>query len=521
MMTMTTMMATEDDTEPAPGRWRGSTRGRMLAWFILLMTGAIAGSLAVTANLLLAAGRDSIEDDIEREVSAFRSFGSQALDPETGEPFADAATLLTRYLTTAVPGEREFMFSVVGGKPGERTRSPSALRLDRDPTIVRAATIASTPQSGTTTTSEGLVAYAIVPVLDSEGRGGNALVIVEHMQPIIDETMGTVRSIGFVSALALLAASFLSWLVTAHVVAPLKQVLATAQEIDSGDLSRRIPHVGGAGNDVELLAHNFNRMLDRLEKAFATQREFLDDAAHELRTPLTVIRGNLELAGGRLGESERVLLLDEVDRMNRLVDDLLVLARSEQPDFLTFERVDVADLVLAVAAKSQFLAERRWGVPSIVSGTITADGQRLTQALMQLMANAVQATRAGDPIHLWSRLSDDGVNLELVVDDGGPGVPPEKAESIFTRFHGGRRDGTSSGLGLAIVRSIATAHGGRVRVANSTLEGARFVISLPIENLEAAIDGADEAAPDGAGEPDPGRNAVRNGDPANLNVGAP
>ena len=474
-------------------RQRGGMRMRILAWFVLLMTIAVVGSMVVTANLLQSSSRQSIEEDIEREVAAFRSFSSRGIDPETGERFDSAAELLNQYLLSAVPGERKFLFSVIDGNPGTRTRGPAALRLDRDSDIVSAAADATEPRSGTSTTDAGLVAYAIVPIQDA-GGAGNALVIVQHMQPIMDETGRTIRSVGLVLVLALLVASFLSWLVTARLVAPMRQVLATAQEIDSGDLSRRIPLDDRYADDVTQLAINFNRMLDRLEKAFATQREFLDDAAHELRTPLTVIRGNLELSGDQTGEGERRLLLGEVDRMNRLVDDLLLLARSEQPDFLSRERVDLTDLILNVAAKSQFLGDRRWGVPNAVSGSISADGQRLTQALMQLTSNAVHSTQDGQPIHIWSRISDGEECVELIVDDGGVGIPSEEMEQIFTRFHG-RRDGESTGLGLSIVRSIAVAHGGTVRAGDSVLGGASFTISLPLGKLDATLDETND--PDG------------------------
>lgn len=470
--------------------FRRSTRARMLAWFILLMAMALVGSLAVTANLLMTESRESIEDDIERELSAFRSFSLQALDPETGEPFTSASSVLTQYLATAVTSSHELLFSVVNGQPGERTRGPAVLRLDRDPDIVRQAATATMPLSATVMTPAGLVAYAIMPVTVGDEGVGNALVVVEHMQPVIDETAENVRSIGLISLLALVLASLVSWIVTARLVKPMRHVLQTAREIDSGDLSRRIVLEDGAADDVVQLAYNFNRMLDRLEKAFSTQRQFLDDAAHELRTPLTVIRGNLELSGGHLSEHERLLLLDEIDRMNRLVDDLLFLARSQQPDFLSLERVDLADLVLGVAAKAQFLGRRKWDVPELLSGTITADGQRLTQALMQLTANAVAATEEADRVWICSRRSDDGQYVELIVADGGEGVPPELVDHIFTRFYGGRRDGLSSGLGLSIVRQIAVSHEGSVRVEDSPMGGASFVISLPIDTLDAELDDA-------------------------------
>jgi signal transduction histidine kinase len=231
-------------------------------------------------------------------------------------------------------------------------------------------------------------------------------------------------------------------------------------------------------------------MLDRLQGAFDTQREWLDDAAHELRTPLTVIRGHLELPGAERTEEGRRLILDEIDRMNRLVDDLLLLARAEQPDFLTLERVDLTDLVFGVVAKAQMLGDRRWDVPTAVDGTVTADGQRLTQALIQLVSNAVGSTGEGQPVHVLSRLAGD--RLEFVVEDGGPGIPEADREHLFDRFHRGRASADSTGLGLSIVRSIARAHGGDIAVHESELGGAAFVLGVPLAAIDPSLVPASE-----------------------------
>lgn len=145
-------------------------------------------------------------------------------------------------------------------------------------------------------------------------------------------------------------------------------------------------------DDVAQLARTFNTMLDRLEVAFLAQREFVDNAGHELRTPITVIRGHLELMGDDPGEREetRALVLDELARMNRMVDDLLVLAKSERPDFLKLEEVNLTELTVEVVAKARGMADRAWRVDATADAVIVADGQRLTQALMQLVSNAVR-----------------------------------------------------------------------------------------------------------------------------------
>jgi signal transduction histidine kinase len=455
------------------------------------MAAALLGTLFITAEILLADARDEVAGELTHEIEKFRTFATRASDPETGRPYTDPGKLLDAYLSGVIPNDGELLFSVVDGRPGVRTRGRPALRLDRDAAVIQQASTATSLVSGTVDTEAGTVSYAIVPVLTADGRSGSGLVLVEHVQPGVDEAWRTVRLLGLVFAVALLAATAASWLVSGRLLAPLRQVRRTAEEIHSGDLTRRIPvHAGAPHDDVTLLAGTFNRMLDRLQGAFDTQREWLDDAAHELRTPLTVIRGHLELPGAERTEEGRRLILDEIDRMNRLVDDLLLLARAEQPDFLTLERVDLTDLVFGVVAKAQMLGDRRWDVPTAVDGTVTADGQRLTQALIQLVSNAVGSTGEGQPVHVLSRLAGD--RLEFVVEDGGPGIPEADREHLFDRFHRGRASADSTGLGLSIVRSIARAHGGDIAVHESELGGAAFVLGVPLAAIDPSLVPASE-----------------------------
>jgi signal transduction histidine kinase len=254
----------------------------------------------------------------------------------------------------------------------------------------------------------------------------------------------------------------------------------TAQRISETDLSDRIPVTGR--DDLSQLARTVNAMLDRIESAFAMQRQFLDDAGHELRTPITIVRGHLELmdaADSSDVAETRALALDELDRMQRLVDDLVVLAKAQRPDFVRPEPVEVDRLLDDVMDKSRPLVDRDWQVDARVEVTLELDGQRITQALLQLISNAIRFTAPGQTIAIGGRI-DEGI-LQLWVRDTGPGVAPEEAEKIFERF--GRaaigRGGEGSGLGLAIVRAIAEAHHGRVVLYSTPGHGATFVIEIP------------------------------------------
>jgi two-component system, OmpR family, sensor kinase len=266
-----------------------------------------------------------------------------------------------------------------------------------------------------------------------------------------------------------------------RVFAPVRAISDTARDLSESDLSRRI-QVPDADDEIAELAHTFNDMLDRLEGAFTTQRRFLDDAGHELRTPITIIRGHVELEGDDPADrrATRAVVLDELDRMGRIVDDLLVLARAEQPDFLRPEPVDLDLLTNDLFAKARALADRDWRLDVTGHGVVHADPQRLTQAVMNLVDNAVRHTGDGAVVEMGSAL-EHGEAL-LWVRDTGPGIPPEQQVHIFERFararDGGRQAGTA-GLGLAIVRSIARAHGGRVSLASHPGAGATFTIAIP------------------------------------------
>jgi two-component system OmpR family sensor kinase len=318
-----------------------------------------------------------------------------------------------------------------------------------------------------------------------QGDATGALVVVT----ILDRSRGglheTMRTYAIVAGLVLLLVTAVAAWVSGRLLSPLRTLRETADEIGETDLSQRLPVTGN--DDLTALTRTFNRMLDRLEGAFVGQRQFLDDAGHELRTPLTVLRGHLELLDTGSPEEiaeTRELLLDETDRMSRLVGDLILLAKSDRPDFLRVRPVDLQQLTTDLVAKARGLGDREWTLDESADTKILGDEQRLTQAVLQLADNAVKHTRAGDAVAIGS--SYDGKTARLWVRDTGPGVPPEDRAHIFERF--GRSavppDDEGFGLGLSIVGAIAQAHGGTVTVEDADPPGARFVITLPSRNQE-------------------------------------
>jgi signal transduction histidine kinase len=277
----------------------------------------------------------------------------------------------------------------------------------------------------------------------------------------------------------LLIGSIVAFLAAGRVLAPLRELTETARAIEESDLTRRIDVKGS--DELAELGSTFNAMLDRLEVAFSSQRELIRDVSHELRTPITIVRGHLEVLGDDPAEREETieLVTDELDRMARLVDDLLTLARAERPDFLQPEPVRLGDFTSEVLAKATSLGDRRWTLNAGRDGMIDADPQRLTQALVNLADNAVKQTVAGSVIEIGADV--DGSWARLWVKDDGPGLSAKDRDGIFRRFSRGSRGRrySGTGLGLAIVKVVAEAHGGRVDVSSEPGHGARFTVVVP------------------------------------------
>ncbi|MQA05638.1 MAG: HAMP domain-containing protein [Streptosporangiales bacterium] len=470
---------------------RVSARARILSWILLVVAVALLLSILATRAILGAGLTDRLDHELQQEVGEFRAYAEQT-------PAADVDELMAGYLQEKLPDRYETFFSVVGTTAARRTSHDPPARLDQDEALVREVAQIRTPSYGWADSSAGRVRYAAIPVrLAGDARLGH-LVVAEFYDLAAQENSATLRVLTLVGFGTLAVAGVIGWVAAGRVLAPVRLLRQTAERVRDDDLTGRIDVKGN--DDIAQLARTFNHMLDRLEQGFATQRRFLDDAGHELRTPITVVRGHLELMGDDPAEREETLALvnDELSRMRRIVEDLLLLARSDQPNFLSPTDVELADLTVGVVAKSRALGERRWGVDQVGERIVVADGQRLTQALMQLTANAVAYTEVGDGISVGSAVRDGRVLLW--VRDTGAGLPPGDHEQLFERFtRGGGGRGSGAGLGLAIVQSIAKAHHGVVRVDSRPGAGATFTLDLPLREsgdqptvpLDVVVEGGD------------------------------
>lgn len=297
--------------------------------------------------------------------------------------------------------------------------------------------------------------------------------------------------------ISLAMAAAIAWVISSRIIAPVREVAHVAERISQSNLTTRVPVHGD--DEVAQLARTFNHMLDRIDEAYRSQRQFIDDAGHELRTPITIVRGNLELLDTATpAERERSieLCISELDRMTRMVNDLLTLAIAESADsdFLNIEQVDLSQLTIDIDDKAHMLTDGRSEVVGIGEGQVSCDSARITEAVLEFVRNAAKYSPAGSPIHIATTVEEG--RARFTVTDFGAGVDPAQQEALFQRFHRGSLDNkdeqerTSSkgaGLGLSIVQAIALAHGGHAFVASpenskQAPQGATFGIEIPIES---------------------------------------
>ncbi|MBC8123528.1 MAG: HAMP domain-containing protein [Gemmatimonadaceae bacterium] len=441
-------------------------RPRLLAWYVVLMGTCIVVSLLLTRHMLINRSEQQISRYLVQEVESFRRI-ARARDgrlEEQLDAFFERNTFKANELVLAWVDGRVYRASA-GGDLAE-----GSLRR----------VLSGAPARGRLEDPDDPRIFVTEPL----ERG--TLVVTYAMATKIRELDETITVALEVSLAVLAIASVLAWMAAGRVLAPLRTLTDTARSIGETDLTRRIP-IRGA-DEIAELALTFNEMLDRLQLAFASQRNFINDAGHELRTPITIIRGHLELMGDALEERRETLALvsDELDRMSRFVDDLLLLVRVEQPNFLNLETLEAAALTEELFAKARALAPRHWQLEVSGNGTFSGDRQRITQAVMNLAQNATQHTCHDGMITIGS--ASDGQAVRFWVRDTGEGIAPTDQTRIFERFAraaNSRRRSEGAGLGLAIVQAIAEAHGGRVELTSCPGHGSTFTVVLPRTSAES------------------------------------
>jgi two-component system OmpR family sensor kinase len=431
----------------------------------VLFAGLAALVLAIAGTGLVLAFRAASWSTVDEGLRS--RFEALAVDPADGvralppsdEEFAQYLRPDGSLVTTTGPTERLLPPSVTNSLRGMRISSEWVWTVEElVPVRVLAARVA-----------DGGIVIVAVDVEDQQDAIARLVAILAVGGPVL-----------------LAALAVVGWLLAGRALRPVERLREEAAAISTIEPGRRLP-VPDTGDELQRLAETLNGMLDRLHEALDRERRFLDEASHELRTPLAVLTAEVELAlkepRGReeLGAALRSIE-QEADRLGRLTQDLLVLARSDRgrlPVHPTETGVD--ELLERVAGEFAQRAESA-GVRLRVDGDgahARVDVDRIRQALENLVDNALRHASAGDEIELRARRDAEG--LHLVVRDTGPGFPERLLPRAFERFarDDQRRNGDGAGLGLAIVRAVAEAHGGKARAENLPTGGAAVSIDVP------------------------------------------
>jgi len=388
------------------------------------------------------------------------------------------------FLVNQIPEDDTFLIALTEGKFYKSSPRGRPKELSRDSDLMRYWSKLTQPEEGEKKipgSSVESIIYLAQPV-QINGKVTGIFVIAHTTAGEHGEVAEAIRIIIPVSTGILLLALVLAWFASGRILAPLRLLAQTARNISESDLNQRLS-IPGEGELAELAA-TFNEMMDRLQGAFISQRNFINDAGHELRTPITIIRGHLELMGDDPQEIQETmaLVMDELERMNRFVNDLSLLTKAEHPDFLYLETVDVRAFTAELFIKVQALGDRSWQLQSTAKGRIVADRQRLTQAVMNLVQNATQHTKTTDTITLGSAIHRG--KFSFWVRDTGEGIAEADQKRVFQRFAraaNSRRRSEGAGLGLSIVQAIVEAHGGQVSLKSKLGTGSTFTIVLPLE----------------------------------------
>jgi heavy metal sensor kinase len=330
-----------------------------------------------------------------------------------------------------------------------------------------------------------LLRVLTVPVFDNQGRP------IGHIQVgrLLDNFQIFTRVLGRALLFSLIAVGIsliVLAVLTSNLFRPLEDIATVARQITrADDLSRRVPH-SNRTDEIGELARAFNQTLERLDRLFRSQQRFLADVSHELRTPLTSVRGNLDLMSrfGRYDAESMAVIQDEMERMSRLLGDLLLLARADTGGLpLRHEPVELDNVLFEVYRQvSRIEKSVAVELTDVDQAIILGDEDRLKQLLLNLVDNGIKYTQPGGAVRL--SLAKDSAWAHLTVSDTGIGIPPEDLPHIFDRFYrvdkARSRAQGGSGLGLAIVKWIVQAHGGGVQVDSTPGQGTTFHVSLPL-----------------------------------------
>lgn len=452
-----------------------SLRARLIAAFAVLLVVALAAVAFIGAGSTRRVLVAQVDEELRATVSRLSERGGSrdAVEGRAEVLVARPAALFTV----------DDLTGVVASTPSGFADDPDAL-----PAQSQIVELVDSPgEIATVSTEDGSLEYRALAVDLGDGTFRVAALPIDHVDEATNDLVRWLIAGG--TAVALLGA-LATALVVRRGLRPVSAMVDTAALIAAGDMTERVT-VGDPRSELGQLSTALNDMLGRIDEAFGQERaaqaqlnQFVADASHELRTPLAAVQGYVELfRRGGLNEPDELAaamgrIRTESGRMQRLVDDLLLLAQLDRGQRFENTDVDLAGLVGDAVANSEAIEPDRpvryEGPDRLIVG---GDESRLAQVFANLLSNARTHTPAGSPVEI--KLSDGADSVRVDVIDTGPGVAEDDVDRLFDRFYRSEHRRPGSGLGLAIVAAIVEAHGGEVAVANEPGRGARFIVSLP------------------------------------------
>ncbi len=457
-------------------------------WAIVLVAGI---ALVMCGTIVWTLGLSSVSADatnrLEHSRDRIRQLAADRQDPSSGQPLEDVSAVLRTHIQRTAEGRGEAELGFVGTDASTKLTWVSAdnvsFRPEQDKELLtRVSSQAAASESVIETVRTPTSSYRVLVVPLQGGAQRGALVHVIDLKVAESQLRRTMAFYAAAAVFTVALVTGLAWFAVERLLRPIEQLRRATESIGEEDLTTRVPVKGR--DDLTALAAAVNRMLDRVQTSVEAQRNLLDDVGHELRTPIAVVRGHLELTDPADPEDVRqtqLLALDELDRMGMLVGDLILLAKSVQSDFVTPVDTDVAELTELVFDKSLALGERRWKMESAAFTRAMVDPTRITQAWLQLVANAVRYSEHCSTVSLGSAVRDG--HLQMWVRDEGIGIAPEDIDLVRQRFKrtaGAQKLASGTGLGLSIVETIVAAHGGRLDILSEVGRGSVFTMVIPL-----------------------------------------
>ena len=457
---------------------RKITVGVLLPLLLLLSATLIFARWSVTNEVL-----ERIDSNIVNQMNEMKLLATTGVDPETGQAFASGDRLLATFLGRRLSEDNTVMFGVIDSIVSYRSVGVSTIRPDKNFEFVTLVSSFTVPRVGTFDTVEGEIRYGVLPITGMGGEEGTLVVAT-----LISAELQATNQLFQILAIGLLILFTLTGLILSYIIrkslAPITQLTRAAQSVNRDNISQGLNVSQFDGNDeVTQLGNEFNSMLARLEASFAEQQRFIDDAGHELRTPLTILKGHVEMLQRDGSNSQSLMIIeDEVNRMARLVQDLQSLTKASQPNFVQMSTFAADVFMKEIVEKAQVAQLNPINLVEYASTEMYGDKQRLTQAMLQLIENAVKYSPPSSPVSIGLRL--EGSSLLMYVKDLGAGISDEAKPNVFSRFY--QVDNTASandvggiGLGLAIVKAIVDAHQGSIEISDNHPTGSIFTIRIP------------------------------------------